>query len=65
MKTYKYIDVRKWEKSLVGRRCRIFWTMEAKWYDGKIIRYNAKRNRFKVVHEVSRFRYLGGWGFLR
>lgn len=52
MKTYKYIDVRAWEKSLVGKPCRIFWSAEGKWFDGQIVRFNAKRRRFKVVHPV-------------
>jgi len=54
--TKRYIDVRAWDKTLVGQKCRIYWTAEEKWFDGVITRYNARKRRFKVVHPVGRYR---------
>jgi hypothetical protein len=47
------------QKSLVGKKVRIYWPLEEHWYPGTVTRYNASLAKFKVEYDV---RDAGGGG---
>lgn len=50
----KFIDEFMWERSLVERECavKVYWPMEQSWFEGRMVRFNTQRRRFKIVYTV-------------
>jgi hypothetical protein len=40
------------QRSLVGKKVKIYWPLEENWYPGKVTRYNAALSKFKVEYDV-------------
>ncbi|KAK6255362.1 hypothetical protein SCA6_016667 [Theobroma cacao] len=38
-------------KAFVGLQCKVFWPLDADWYSGRVVGYNAETNRHHVEYE--------------
>ena len=49
---------RAFEKSLVGRRVKIFWEKDNYWYEGALVRYNKTKNRWRIDYDDGDHEWL-------
>ncbi|KAG7390318.1 hypothetical protein PHYPSEUDO_008146 [Phytophthora pseudosyringae] len=47
------------EKSILEMPCRVLWPLEQRWFDGRISRYNWKKDRHRVDYEDGDHEWLG------
>lgn len=40
------------ERSLVGKRVKVYWPLQLEWYEGTVERYNVLHRKHKVVYTV-------------
>jgi len=46
------------EKAMVGRKIRVFWPMEEKWYEAVVLHFNPRKGRHKIEYDDSDHEWL-------
>ncbi|KAF4318548.1 hypothetical protein BBO99_00000951 [Phytophthora kernoviae] len=46
------------EKSILEMPCRVFWPLEQRWFDGRVTRYNRKKDRHRIEYDDGDHEWL-------
>ncbi|OWZ22082.1 hypothetical protein PHMEG_0003273 [Phytophthora megakarya] len=46
------------EKSILEMPCRVLWPLEQRWFDGRITRYNGKKDRHRIDYDDGDHEWL-------